>query len=216
MTDLDRVVAALEELRPAIKPSTDLAWKRPPAVRVIDCVLSLNRNYDKFVVPRLDRFELRHPTVKTVEDLDKEISQYRTPNEFMRRTLDTNFEQRAQILAAVARWAVSIAGTGIDAEQFQRLQKWAAAAHPSDYKTLRIAGFGLSGFQYLRMLFGADTTKPDLRIRQWVTWAISPDGSRGLVSDIVALALMEDATRQLGLSLRDADATIWRLLARGE
>jgi len=29
--------------------------------RVIDCVLSLNRNYDSFVVPRLDSFERRHP-----------------------------------------------------------------------------------------------------------------------------------------------------------
>jgi hypothetical protein len=221
MTDLERVVLALEELKPAIKPSADPAWAMPPALRVIDCLLSLNRNFDKFVVPRRDRFKAQHPLVKTVEDLDKEISRHRTPHAFMLQTLRTNFEQRAQTLAAVTHWLVSIGGTGTDADQLQRLEAWAATAHPHDHKTLGIRGFGLSGFQYLRMLFGADTTKPDLRIRQWVSKAIgrhvtfTKADSGHLVSDLRALALMEGATRALGLSLRDADATIWELLARG-
>ena len=36
-------------------PSVDRAWSREPALRVIDCVLSLRRNYDLFVVPRLSQ-----------------------------------------------------------------------------------------------------------------------------------------------------------------
>jgi hypothetical protein len=34
------------------KPSGDHAWIRAPAVRVIDCVLSLNRRYDGFITPQ--------------------------------------------------------------------------------------------------------------------------------------------------------------------
>ena len=35
---------------------------------VIDCVLSLNRNYDDMVVPRVMQFEANHPTVTSVAD----------------------------------------------------------------------------------------------------------------------------------------------------
>ena len=66
------------------------------------------------------------------------------------------------------------------------------------------------GFQYLRMLFGANTCKPDLRIRQWVGEALGRK-----VSDIVALKLMEGAALEAGVLLRDADTTIWEMKARG-
>jgi hypothetical protein len=72
------LVAALR-LLPPVRKSSDRAWVREPAVRVIDCVLSLMRRYDAFVVPRLDGFERRHPEVRTVSELQRLIAGYRSP-----------------------------------------------------------------------------------------------------------------------------------------
>ncbi len=72
--DLDRLIAALRDLAPSVRPSVDKAWSRQPAVRVIDCVLSLNRNYYRVVTPRLDCFEQKFPEICSVAELTKLIA----------------------------------------------------------------------------------------------------------------------------------------------
>jgi hypothetical protein len=71
-------------------------------------------------------------------------------------------------------------------------------------------GFGLAGFQYLRMLFGANTTKPDVHVRQYVSEAVG----RRRVSEVEALNLLERAASDAGIGLRDLDTTIWEKSAR--
>jgi hypothetical protein len=105
---------------------------------------------------------------------------------------------------------VQISGEGPGDTQLENLESWARSATYEGHKALGIRGFGLAGFQYLRMLFGADTTKPDVRIRQWVAEAVGHP-----VSPVQALLLLEPAAREALVSLRDADATIWEMLARG-
>ena len=41
----------------------------PPAVRVIHCVLSLNRRYTAFVLPRENAFKCNHPEIKQITEL---------------------------------------------------------------------------------------------------------------------------------------------------
>jgi hypothetical protein len=90
-----------------------------------------------------------------------------------------------------------------------RLTEWANAVKPSDYDTLEIRGFGLSGFQYLRILFGAQTVKPDVHIRRFVSTAVGQT-----VGDVEALTLLEDAGNHLAWPLADADYAVWDTLAR--
>jgi hypothetical protein len=167
-TDHERLVTALRQLAPAIRRSSDRAWTREPAVRVIDCVLSLNRNYDSFVVAR------------------------------------------AAILGRLVDWLVTIAGNGTPAEQLANVERWAREAPFAGYKALGIRGFALAGFQYLRMLFGANTTKPDKWICQWVAAAIGHSAS-----PFQTLQLLERAAPEADVLLRDVDTTIWELSARG-
>ena len=82
-------------------------------------------------------------------------------------------------------------------------------AEPQDFQTLKIKGFGLSGFQYLPMLFGAETTKPDMHIRGFISEVLGRK-----VSDRTALVLLEAASERAGLSVRDVDKYIWRSRAR--
>ncbi len=90
------------------------------------------------------------------------------------------------------------------------LKKWANDARPQDYLMVHVHGFGLAGFQYLRMLFGANTTKPDVHIRAYVGKVLNRS-----VSDLEALDFLQHAAEQSGVKLRDLDTTIWEASARG-
>lgn len=204
------LIAALRARAPSVTKSIDRAWSRPPALRVIDCILSLNRSYDKFVVKRLDKFEHEYPNVQSISDLQALIDSFPSPHQFMRATLNYDHEERANTLADVVNWLRTIGGTGLMQEQLVRIENWANTSHPSDHASLLIRGFGLAGFQYLRMLFGANTTKPDIHICRFVSSHIGHQ-----VSPIEALRLLETTARAAGVLLRDLDTTIWEERARG-
>jgi hypothetical protein len=208
MTDSEQLAAALRRDFPRVAPSADRAWSRAPAVRVIDCVLSLNRQYDTFVVPRLEAFEGRFPAVETVRQLHALINNYRSPAVFANDALSYNDPSRALTLRAVVEYLLRTALGGHGSE-LDQLKAWAEQAHPQEYLTLQIRGFGLAGFQYLRMLFGANTAKPDVHISRYVAGAIGRS-----VADVQALLLLEEASHLVGLTLRDLDTTIWEQSAR--
>jgi len=129
--------------------TTDHPWRRKPAARVIDCVLSLNRRYDSFVVPRLQTFGGNYPGVCSVTDLKDLISQFPSPYEFVAKSLDYCDVNRARILSQVVDWLASVAGPGPCEKQLRRLERWAEKAHPLDYEKLHIRGFALAGFSIL-------------------------------------------------------------------
>ena len=209
-SDHVQLASFLRKLKPSIRQSSDRAWRRNAALRVMDCVLSLNRRYDSFVVPRLDRFERAQPAIRTVSDLQSLIAGYSSPSSFLSKALDYNDAARALTLIGVVDWLSGLVGGGDYDAQMQKLLNWAANAKPEGHLRLGITGFGLGGFQYLRMLFGANTTKPDIHIQRFVSSCV---GRR--VSDVQALALLEAAAVEVGIHLRDLDTTIWERSARG-
>ena len=213
-SDVIIIANRLEQLSPHIPGfgSVDPAWSRPPAVLVIDCVLSLNRNYDTFLVPRLKTFMNNHPKTRRLTDLAKLMVSYPTPHAFVQQELSYNHETRANTLQAVVKFVCQIVeDTQTIEEEKKVLRQWALLAEPSDYQTLNIKGFGIAGFQYLRMLFGADTTKPDVHIIGFLSELLNRR-----VSAVEALRLLEAASESVGLSVRDVDTYIWQIRARGE
>ena len=66
-------------------------------------------------------------------------------------------------------------------------------------------GFGVAGFQYLRMHFGADTVKPDVHIRRYVEGVLGRP-----VGDVAMVWLVEQACRKVGASPLAVDARIWQ------
>jgi hypothetical protein len=209
MNDVRCLVDHLHKDFPNIKPSSDPAWSREPALRVIDCVLSLRRNYDRFVVPRLARFESRLPQVKTVQSLRDCMDGYASPHNFVREALDYRDTDRARILDEVINRVLEFANTASGKSELDRLELWASQAPPDGYKVRRIRGFALAGYQYLRMLFGANTTKPDIHICRYVSHSIGRKAT-----DLEALRLLEEAAKLSGIRLRDLDTTIWETSAR--
>jgi hypothetical protein len=209
--EVQLVAISLKNLAPRIRPSKDKCWTRPLAVKVVDCVLSLNRNYDRFVVPRLDRLQKNHPHLQHIHELAALIASHPTPDEFVRRELDYHHANRARILKEVVTFlAGNVLADCLPDHEASRLREWADRAQPSDHQKLGIKGFGLAGFQYLRMLFGANTTKPDIRIVEFVENAV---GHKKTPAQ--AFVRFEQAAIEAGVSIRDADTTIWECAARG-
>jgi hypothetical protein len=184
------------------------AWPVPP-LNVIDCVLSLNRNYDRFCLPRVQRFANQHPNVNTLSGLLQLIDKYSSPLEFSIIELNYRDAKRAKTLVGVLQYLLQVQTGFSDSSETNRLRDWANSTKPYDYEALRIQGFGLSGFQYLRMLFGAQTVKPDAHIRRFVSKAVGR-----AVQDAHALTLLEAAGNYLAWPLATLDYAIWDRLAR--
>ena len=214
-SDIAAVAAKIEtEILPqaaGTEASADYGYNEATAVAVIDCVLSLNRKYDAFVVPRLETFMNRHPEIRKIGELAQLIDSYPTPLDFSIEELNYRDENRARILREVVQFVCTIVQEVPAVSEEEVLKEWALGAKPHECETLDIRGFKVAGFQYLRILFGADTTKPDVHIIGFIADALNRK-----VSAYEALALLEAAAPRLGLSVRAVDAAIWRSRARDE
>ena len=207
--DVATVAKRIEDFSSHI-PSTGVSPDtRPSAIKVIDCVLSLRTSYDKVVVPRLETFMSAHPCVQQVSELADLMASYPTPYEFIQQELNYNSEWKARILQSVVRYVCKIVEEESTASEEEVLQQWATRSKPQECYILKIKGFKLAGFQYLRMLFGADTAKPDVHIIRFLSDTLN----RG-VSDIESLLLLEAASERVGISVRAVDSFIWKRGAR--
>ena len=91
--DIKAVAAEIVKFASDLSSPEDLVNSKPPAVRVIDCVPSLNRRYDTFVVPRLETFMSNHPEIQQVTELAEFMASYPTPHAFVQQELDYNFSR---------------------------------------------------------------------------------------------------------------------------
>ena len=180
-------------------------------VAVIDCVLSLRRKYDEFVVPRLEAFQRNHPQVRSIVQLAELMDSYPTPLDFSIEELNYRDENRARILREVVQFVCTIVQKSPTLPEEEVLKDWALQAELHECETLGIRGFKIAGFQYLRIRFGADTTKPDRHIIRFIS-----DALNRRVSPYEALALLEAASKRLGHSVREVDSAIWRSRARDD
>ena len=210
ITEADVIAVATEIAKFAsdLPSPEDLVNSRPPAVRVIDCVLSLNRKYDTFVVPRLRTFISNHPQVQRITQLAELMTSYPTPHAFVQQELSYDHEDRARILHEVVMFLSEIVQQTPTIPEEDTLKQWVAQAQSQTHR-LNIKGFGPAGFQYLCMLFGVDTTKPDIYIIRFVSEVLNRN-----VSDLEAHALLETACERVGASVRAVDSYIWKRGAR--
>lgn len=173
-------------------------------LNVLDCVLSLNRHYNAFVVPRITAFASKNPDIIELSQLLKLIKSYPSPAEFGIKELNYNHGERVCTIAGVARYLLVEQQNFAGNTEMERLNLWANSCLASDFAFAGVRGFGLAGFQYLRMLFGAQTTKPDVHIINFVSEAIGKN-----VDAETALSLLELAAKQTELPLRELDGAIW-------
>ena len=211
MNEVEQLVDVLRQQFLSISPPPDAVWARSPAVKVIDCVLSLNRHYDRMVLPRVQHFTRNHPEIQTLSQLHALMARYASPLAFSITELDYYHQRRAETLLGVIDYLLEVQHEHEGCTETERLERWAVWARPGDYLAIGVPGFGLAGFQYLRMLFGAQTTKPDVHIIRFVS-----DAVHRKVTDVQALYLLERAAKCSGLPIRELDIAIWEASARNK
>jgi hypothetical protein len=204
MNHVDVLVGVLKTRFSHVAPRHDYGWPEKPALCVLDCVLSLNRRYDKVVYPRVLAFSRCHPEVVQLAQLHARLDAFANDGEFFHQCLDYNDIQRERTLRGVVKYLLTVQARHAGESEWERLRAWAVCVRPSEHRAVNVRGFALAGFQYLRMLFGVQTTKPDVHIVQFVSKAL---GRR--VSAVTALALLETAANQAELPLREVDGAIW-------
>lgn len=204
MTDVQRLADVLLKRYGHVQPKSSYVWPWA-SQRVIDCVLSLNRRYNAVVRPRVETFGANHAQVQSLSDLKAYIATFPSAAAFCAAALNYQDPRRAETLTGVIDYLIDAQIEHTGADENERLSRWATWARPGDYLTVGVSGFGLAGFQYLRMLFGAQTTKPDVHVIRFVSGQL---GRR--ITDVQALNLMERAASLAGLPLREVDAEIWQ------
>jgi len=206
---LTAAIRALEKQRGAGPAFT--GWQNAP-LNVLDCVLSLNRRYEKFCLPRVKRFAANRSNIQQLADLRGLIMGYPTPLAFSELELDYRDERRAGVVLGVTEYLLrvlhafpaTIGGLSGPDSEMARLGAWARSVTPNDAWSTGVRGFALAGFQYLRMLFGVQTAKPDVHIRRFVSEKVGRK-----ISDAESLALLEAVAIQENLPLADLDYLIW-------
>lgn len=207
--DVDRLAEVISTRFGHVSVRRDYGWPGKPAVCVLDCILSLNRRYDRVVYPRVSAFVERHPACIELGHLRSMLDAHDEVGEFCRQHLNYNDPRRERTLRGVVDYLFREQHRHGGATEWERFQAWAASARPEDHFKIGVSGFGLSGLQYLRMLFGVQTTKPDVHVTQFVSAVV---GRR--VNDVTALALLEAAAAKARLPLREVDGAIWEAGAR--
>lgn len=182
----------------------DSSWESP-ALNVIACVLSLNKNWDRVVLKRIMEFRRRHhPAVSSLRELKLKIKECGGPTRFLKLEMDLNDPQRAKVLLGVLNFVEKAQTQVIGKTEKSRLKKWAKTVMPHDFKKAKIKGFGIAGWQFLRILFGANTVKPDVHINAFVLKYIGRK-----VSPSEALRCLEISAKAYSIPLRDLDSSIW-------
>lgn len=179
-------------------------WSQCPAAKVIDCVLSLRKKYNSVVLPRVKAFVSKRTDIKTCSDLRKLIDTFQSPETFFADVLSMNSPGKAAMLCGVLDYLLDVQLRFDQGTEDERLVAWAKWARPGDYLAMEVRGFKIAGFQYLRMLFGADTTKPDVHILSYCSEVLGEK-----IGEARAVYALERAGELLGVPVRSIDVAIW-------
>ncbi|GAA4972677.1 hypothetical protein WHI96_17790 [Pseudonocardia tropica] len=207
---------AIERLRAAWADGGAVAGDRARAARthfigkrglmVLDVVLSNQRRYDRRVVPMLDRWAARMrqvdgtPTLAWLRDnpgsydgLGLRRHEPRTIAEVTSGLLRYGATHGAvDEDGACAGWAVGTAGL----ELAPKIDPYVGSVH----------GIGPALFAYCRLLCGADTIKPDVRVlKQMRTFGVQIPPADAAAGFVVAGAMAQE----VGVSLAELDQLLW-------
>ena len=167
-----------------------------------DVVLSANRHYEEFVRPRVALLkELAIPDLATLIQLIDTLGvdtfclywNYRHP-------------ERVRILYNLSRRCLELLPYSEEDDEVERLRAWAQYSTTDDFSFFTdMPGFGFVSFQYLRILLGANTIKPDVHISNFIYQAT---GQR--LSPPKLIDLLEAVATKMEVSASALDHAIWR------
>ncbi len=205
--DLDNLIAFLKDIPSDLSKNNEMGGYTSLVLVCIDAVLSINRQYYKFVVPRVKKFQEEYSQITTLEKLNDII--IKEGNDGFSDYWNYKHESRFNTLSLLVNKFVDIAKDMEDLDELSALKQWGRTVNAYDFKSFNVSGIGLATFQYLRMLLGANTVKPDIHIKRAVSTAIGKK-----VNDMETIVLFEKACKSLNVLATSIDHNLWLSLAK--
>ncbi len=178
-----------------------------PVLILVDAVLSMNRKYDSFVVPRVEL--IRKSGIKTLEQALQIIEDGGVKG--FCGIWNYNHPARVEILKRLINKCIEIKKKLKIDDGLTALQVWGKQSTVRDYKNFNVKGFGFTTFQYLRLMCGADTTKPDIHLKRAVK-----DGTGENLNLEEVVQIVEETAKKLDVKARQLDYALWRYYSRGK
>lgn len=210
---ITKILTRIRQIAPDPLPRDKTVLDHTPAVKVINSVLSLGLGYRRVIEPKLDTFQEKNPDVRQVTKLAAFIKDYENPIDFLSNEFNYKPKpksiRKANAIHSVCEKLCGIINASPSVSEEDAIRQWALQAKPKGYSVWDIKEFRLTGFQWLRVLFGADTSKPDRRILNFLSDTLNekfPDSDK---KKLEAVDLIEEASAHSEFSARDIDRIIW-------
>jgi hypothetical protein len=170
--------------------------KSHPAIRLIEVVLAAHRNYNKHVFENFKR--LMKDEVKTFDQLIEKKSRL-SKTEFY-SWWGPRDQQKYKVLSAVLAKVPALRNRYPSAKNdFHLMNSWAKDVDLNNLKKDIIGGIrniGTAIVQHLRMVFGANTVKPDQRVKEVLMYEFD----LGKVNDLAVIEQIEHISKVTGYS----------------
>lgn len=115
-----------------------------------------------------------------------------------------NHAERVDLLRAMCDRLLLFKSHLKEEDDLKALVAWGESTTVADFLDFKVPGLGFSTFQYLRILCGASTVKPDVHIRRAFL-----EGVGRKVNDSGIVALYEVAAARLQVPAQKLDYAIW-------
>lgn len=205
---LDKLEKFIEKTKVVDDVGNKLGTYSNAVLICIDAVLSINRQYYKFVVPRIIYFQEKYSYINTLNKLIEVIEQENIIG--FSKYWNYKHDQRALTLYELTKKLIDITNEYKELDELSALKKWATEVSPLDYKQFNVNGIGLATFQYIRMMLGAKTVKPDVHIKKIITEILNEK-----INDAQIITLFEKACDDLELDISVVEHSLWLQSAKG-
>lgn len=208
-SDLEKIKDYIKMVDSTSSEKNSLGNYNTAVLVCIDAVLSINRQYYKFVVPRITYFQNNYSDIITLNQLLNLIE--KKGIEGFSECWNYKHNSRVETLYYLVKKLIDISKKYYGNTELECLRNWAKLSMPSDYKNFNVKGVGLATYQYIRMMLGASTVKPDIHIKRTISNILNRN-----ISDMDAIDLFENACRDLKLDIAVIDHNLWLSLANNK
>ena len=210
--DVNRLALCLDKLPPV--DDSNVTESATATGKILDCVLSLHRRYDEFAFPRIKNFKNTPPNIDPLLSLCQCVARCGGPARFYENELDYNYPDAAEMFGRVLDYLTREITKYPGNTETEKCQNWAVSVSVDGYQIIwggrNLPLFGIAGWQYLRMLFGADTCKPDIAVKGFVEDCLKRGFSvRSIVELMERAAPLALALKSFSQPVREADRRIW-------
>lgn len=140
------------------------------AIAVMGVVLGANRNWEKVVAPNLERLRTEKYSQLTFSELQKMLKKmdFKEFEEVWGHRDERKYSVLSELVEKIIIFSKRVENANLKDVQLMKswVEKFKLADRNKENYPGRILYFGIATFQHLRMTFGIDTVKPDLRVLQ--------------------------------------------------